>query len=80
MSKSLSGMMTELGLVEVWRHLHPNDRDGTVMSKVHGSYTGVDFFCMSKKELHRVKEATIEPITISDHIPIVVKINIEVNI
>lgn len=75
MSKSLSDMTKEFGLMEVWRHLHPNDRDFTFMSQVHGSYIRIDLFCLSKKELYRVKETTIEPITISDHSPDVMKIN-----
>lgn len=29
MSRVLSDMMKELGLVDVWRHLHPNERDFT---------------------------------------------------
>lgn len=29
MSKSLLNMMKELGLVDAWRHLHPNERDFT---------------------------------------------------
>lgn len=49
MSRSLSGMMAELGLVAVWRHQHPTDKDLTFMSHVHGSYTRIDFFCMLKK-------------------------------
>lgn len=52
MSKSLSSMMTELGLMDVWRHFHPNDRDFTFMSQMHGSYTRIDFFWVSKKDLY----------------------------
>lgn len=79
MSKSLSSMMSELGLVDVWRHFHPNDRDFTFMSQMHGSYTRIDYFCMSKTDLYRVKETTIEPITISDHSPVVMKIDLGLN-
>lgn len=49
MSKSRSSMMTELGLLNVWRHFHPKDRDITFMSQMLGSYTKIDFYCMSKK-------------------------------
>lgn len=74
MSRSLLGMMAELGLVDVWRHQHPTDKDFTFMSHVHGSYTRIDFFCMSKKELFGAKDTTIQSITISDHSPVTVKL------
>lgn len=80
MSRVLSDMMKELGLVDVWRHLHPNVRDFTFRSEVHGSYSRIDFFCMSKKDIHRIKETTIEPITISDHGPVIMKINLGLDI
>ena len=79
MSKGLLDMMKELGLVDVWRQLHPNERDFTFMSQVHGSYSRIDLFCISKTELYRIKESTIEPVTISDHGPVTMKINLGVN-
>lgn len=75
MSRSLSVMMAELGLVDVWRHQHPTDKDFTFMSHVHGSYTRIDFFCMLKKELFRAKETTIQSITISDDSPVTLNID-----
>lgn len=41
MSKGLSDMMKELGLVDIWQ-LHPNKRDITYMFQVHGSYSRID--------------------------------------
>lgn len=76
MSKGLSYMMKELGLVDIWRQLHPNERDFTYMSQVHGSYSRIDLFCVSKTEMYRIKESTVEPISISDHGPVTMKINI----
>ena len=54
MSKGLSDMMKELGLVNIWRQLHLM-RDLTLMSQVHGSYSRIDLFCLSKTEMYRVK-------------------------
>lgn len=78
MSKALSNMR-ELGVVDIWSQLHPNERDFTLMSKVHGSYSGIDLFCMTKTEFNRVKESTIEPVTISDHGPLTMKINLGID-
>lgn len=70
MSKSLMNMMKELGLIDAWRHLHPKERDFTFMSQVHGSYSRLDHFLVSKKDTYRVKNCAIESMTISDHSPV----------
>jgi len=65
--------MRELGLIDIWRRMHPKEKDFTFMSHVHGSYSRIDFFCTSKADLHNVKECYIDPITISDHAPVRLK-------
>ena len=37
-SITLHAMMDEMGLVDVWRHLHPRKKDYSFMSQVHGSH------------------------------------------
>lgn len=69
-------MMKGLGLVDIWRQLQPNERDLTFMSQVHGRYSRIDLFCISKTEL---KELTLEPNSISDHGPVTMKINLGVD-
>lgn len=59
MSKGLTNMIEELGLIDGWRYLHPNEKDFSFNSQVHGSY-----FLMPKKDLFRIRECIIEPITI----------------
>lgn len=68
--QSLLNMMKELGLVDAWRHLNPNERYFTFMSQVHGSYSRLDYFLLPKKDIYRLKNRMIESITISDHSPI----------
>lgn len=76
MSKSLTNMIKELGLVDVWRLLHPSERDFTFMSQVHGSYSRLDYFLTLKKDAFRIKDSTIEPMTISDHSPVTVNLDL----
>lgn len=42
----------------------------------HGSYLRLDFFCISKNEMHRAAECCIEPLTFSDQVPVVLKLNL----
>lgn len=73
---TLLGMMDGLSLVDIWRYHHPRDRDYTYRSQIHGSYSRLDMFLVSKPDVHRVMECRIEPITLSDHGPIKMQINL----
>lgn len=75
-SKEITNLMNEMGLVDVWRFLHPKERDFTFFSHVHGSYSRIDYFCIPKADIYKVKECRIEPATISDHNPVIMKINL----
>lgn len=74
-STTLQAMMHELGLIDVWRYLHPREKDFTFMSHVHGSYSRLDMFLISGTELYRTSDCNIEPITISDHAPVTLKLS-----
>lgn len=69
-SKALNHLLKELGLVDSWRAMNPKTKDFTFMSAVHGSYSRIDLICISKQSLHKVVECVIEPITLSDHAPV----------
>ena len=47
-SITLHAMMDELGLVDVWRHIHPREKDYTFMSHVHGSHSRLDMLLISE--------------------------------
>lgn len=59
-SKTLRAMMDELGLVDVWRHLHPRDKEFTFKSQVHGSYSRLDRFLISGTDIHKISECNID--------------------
>lgn len=69
-------MMDGLGLIDVWRYHHPRNRDYTYRSQVHGSYSRLDMILVSNADVHRVTECKMEPITLSDHSPFKMKINL----
>lgn len=76
MSKSLTNMLKELGLTDAWRYFHTNKRDFTFWSQVHGSYSRLDHFLVSKKDIHRIKKCVIESMTISDHSPVIMALDL----
>ena len=73
MSKMLKYQCIEVGLIDVWRSKFPGSRDFTFCSNRHASYSRIDFFFTSKRELHRISDIKILPITLSDHAPIQLK-------
>lgn len=67
-TKVLKYLLEELGMIDSWRAYNPQGRDFTFFSNVHGSYSRLDIL-ISKRDLHRVVQSGIEPITLSDHGP-----------
>lgn len=78
-TKMLRSMMGELGLADVWRQTHLKDRDYTFFSKVHNSYSRIDMFHMLKRDVYKVTDCYIEPITVSDHAPLVLSVALDKN-
>ena len=75
-SKTLNSMITELGLVETWRSYNPKGKDSSFSLNVHGSYSRIDFICLSNQYIYKIVESHIEPITLSDHAPVILMINL----
>uniref|UniRef100_A0A3P9JNS2 Endonuclease/exonuclease/phosphatase domain-containing protein n=1 Tax=Oryzias latipes TaxID=8090 RepID=A0A3P9JNS2_ORYLA len=59
-TKLLHNTMQELGLMDIWRHKHPKEKEYTFFSKVHNSYSRIDFFCVSKRDAYKVTNYTLE--------------------
>lgn len=75
-TKTLNNFMSELGLIDPWRAKNPKGKDFSFFSNVHNSYSRIDFFCLPQQYMHKVTDCFIEPITLSDHAPIVLKLDL----
>lgn len=69
-------MMSEMDVQDVWRELHPLDRDYTHYSAPHAMYSRIDYFLMSKGDIYKVKECKIGVADVSDHNAVYLKIQL----
>lgn len=70
MAKALKNVCEELEFLDIWRFLHPKQRDYTFFSHPHGTYSRIDYFFMPKSEVYRARECEIHNISLSDHAPV----------
>ncbi|KAF3843393.1 hypothetical protein F7725_002242 [Dissostichus mawsoni] len=73
MDRSLSSAFIELleslAMADVWRTLYPLSREYTFYSKVHKSYSRIDYLLISHSVIKNVINADIHSIVLSDHAP-----------
>lgn len=75
-TKRLNGMISELGFVDPWRLKNPIGKDHNFFSNVPNNYSRIDFLCLSQQYMHKVVDCHIEPITLSDHAPVMLNIDL----
>ena len=68
--RKLKALMGELGIIDVWRELHPSIRDYTHYSFPHSVYSRLDYFFVFSSEKFRIRDCNIATIDLSDHSPI----------
>lgn len=74
--KKFKEMMAKYQLVDIWRVLHPSEKDYTFHSKVHGSYYHLDYFLINQWGVSVTISAEIGCTIWSDHAPIFLQLNI----
>ena len=67
----------ELGLVDVWRCLHPQEKAFTFFSGAHDVYSRLDYFFIFKNDISKVIKCEILPIAITDHAPVIMELNLK---
>uniref|UniRef100_A0A3P9KVD9 Endonuclease/exonuclease/phosphatase domain-containing protein n=1 Tax=Oryzias latipes TaxID=8090 RepID=A0A3P9KVD9_ORYLA len=69
-SEKMLEFLSDLNLHDVWRIMHPTDKDYSFFSIPHQVFTRIDYFFSSQFVLDRIKNCTIGTKFISDHAPV----------
>ncbi|XP_062396829.1 LINE-1 retrotransposable element ORF2 protein isoform X1 [Sardina pilchardus] len=70
LTKKITSIISEVGLVDVWRFYNPSIRDYTHFSSPHSSYSRIDYFLLFGRDVCRVQSCRIGSIDLSDHCPV----------
>lgn len=70
LSRRLGRELNEWQLVDPWRIANPTVRDYSVYSNAHNMYSRLDYFLVRHGDLAKVKEVSIDNISVSDHAPV----------
>lgn len=67
---ALTRIIHDLDLIEVWRAIHPMDRQYSFHSGVHMTYTKLDYLFTQRNNMGRLGGAVSMPRLLSDHSPL----------
>lgn len=59
LSRFINTSLEEMGLIDVWRNLHPLEREYTYYSAAHKIHSRIDYFFVGVGECHLVEECSI---------------------
>lgn len=68
--RKVNSLMEELGIIDVWRELNPNNREYTHYNSPNSVYSRLDYFFMFTVDRFRIKSCNVETIDLSDHSPV----------
>ena len=68
-STVLKNLISTTNLVDIRRIQHPTNREDSFFSKMHNSYSRIDYFLLDSKLIPNVMDTKYHNILISDHAP-----------
>lgn len=71
-------LMKEVGMIDIWRDLHPGEKMFTFFSHSHLMFSRLDYFFMPNSDRHRVIDCYIGVRDISDHAGVYLTIHLDV--
>lgn len=76
-SKNLNILIKDAGLCDIWRDLHPSERDYTHYSAAHKVHSRIDYFLINTIDRHRVIDCETGIADVSDHNAIYLTIHLD---
>ena len=71
----IHSFMVNYGILDIWRFMHPKERDYSFFSSVHHTFTRIDYFLIDNKLINQVQVCEYQSILISDHAPVKLSIS-----
>lgn len=68
--KAIRQMLDEVGLIDAWHLLNPDNKDYTFYSNPHKFYSRIYFFLVPQSSIEQIEKFNIGSIHISDHAPV----------
>lgn len=65
--RALSEKLEKLGLMDLYRALHPQEMEYTFFSSAHGTFSRIDRALGYKSKLHKITSIRIIPSSLSNH-------------
>jgi len=66
-TKMVQRMIKELGLIDIWRELHPREKQFTFYSASHSMYSRIDYLFLYNCDRHKIRNCNIGTRDVSDH-------------
>lgn len=73
---ALLGLLEAGNLLDVWRLRHPEERESTFISTVHGTWSCLDYWLLSEVACPCVGDVSHLANTLSDHSPVLLEMSI----
>lgn len=70
-SSHIKSFLSDFGVSDIWRFLHPSTKEYSYFSNVHHTYTRIDYFFIDNKLISHTRSCEFQSIVISDHAPLV---------
>lgn len=68
--------LSEFGISDIWRLLHPSNKEFSFFSHVHHTYSRIDYLFTDNKLTPYIQSCEYQTIIISDHASLVLKLNL----
>lgn len=75
-ARFIQAFLSNYGVCDVWRFLHPGNREYSFSSHVHHTYSRIDYFFIDNNLIPLVHSCIYQSIVISDHAPVVLTMSL----